>query len=141
MDFTPSDSNSSKCFSWELSPGPLLFQDVHPIVLSSAHPRDIFDSHAAHVCSGIIMLLALVPLVVYTTTWTSFTLHRLSRKYGQTPPIVPYTLPFIGSALSFVLNLARCLSAAALVWVSLAHFGTVRAKTNPILCCSEFAGP
>jgi hypothetical protein len=128
MDSIPSDSNSSKCFSWELSHVPLLFQDVSPIVISSSHPRGIFDSHPAHIFLGILGLLALTPLVVYTTTWTSFTLHRLSRKDGRSPPIVPYTLPFIGSALSFVLNPARCLSAAALVWISLALCGDSQRK-------------
>lgn len=64
---------------------------------------------------GIIFVIALFPFLSYLVTWRSFTLQRLGKEHTMVPPIVPYALPLIGSAVSFVLNPAKCISETTLV--------------------------
>lgn len=57
---------------------------------------------------GLILVAILVSVYLFTSLL--FWLESRSQNHIKLPPIVPYMFPFIGSALSFGLNPAKCLS-------------------------------
>lgn len=61
---------------------------------------------------GFVFLFASIPTLTYLVTWGMFVLRQVDQKSGGIPPIVPYTLPFLGSAISFARNPAKCVSGA-----------------------------
>lgn len=58
---------------------------------------------------GTVMSIVLGVLlsVTYISTWRSFISQILSEESNKLPPVIPYMLPYIGSAISFVENPAK----------------------------------
>ena len=74
-------------------------------------PSDVF-AYATEVVPPFAITTSLILLWTYFSTWASYANRAVMKKPLQMPPIIPYTLPFIGSALHFALNPAACLASA-----------------------------
>ena len=79
----------------------------------------VAESRFAQLLLGAITTLVLFLYFFHISTWKTFETQRLDRKYDRVPPLLPYTIPFVGSAIGFALNPAKCLAKASSVKTSL----------------------
>lgn len=97
-------------------------------------------SQATFLCG---LVLTVTFLSVYVVTWLSFVSRRRSQEPVKIPPTVPYMIPFMGSAISFALNPARCISesrsvlslSASRTWLANANGSTQRQSDSRAASC------
>ena len=84
-----------------------------------------------------IAVFAVPFVMVYSTTCLRFVRQRSNRKAVRSPPVIPYMVPYVGSALRFALNPPGFLASAMSVFRAPKAPGT---KSLTSFMCSHMVG-
>ncbi|MCJ1245233.1 hypothetical protein MMC30_002436 [Trapelia coarctata] len=74
--------------------------------------QPLVNFQPAQIAVALPVSILLVIISVYVSTWLSYLARRSSKDAVKEPPVIPYMLPFVGSALSFGLSPSKCVAAA-----------------------------
>ena len=90
------------------------FSKLHLIAIQLP-TLSLTESRFAQLLLGVITTLVLFLNFIRYLTLKTYETQRLDRRHDRVPPLLPYTIPFVGSAIGFALNPAKCLAKASSV--------------------------